>query len=472
MEQIKKIGPFMKSKDNTKKIMLNLLIALLPVIIFAIYKNGYLPYIEGKTNILGIVYPLVFIFTGAFTTFITEYIYSLLFIKDETYFKNSYALIPGLFLSLIMPINTPIVLLILGGVISTILGKMLFGGFGNNIFNPALLGRLFIMTCYTTIMNKSGIYLNGLEVDAITSATPLSNLLSIEGIGTYQTVVAPYGNLWNFFLGTIPGAVGETSALLCIIGFIYLTITKTIKWKIPVTYISTVFVMTFIIGLINGVGIWYPLFHILSGGLMLGSIFMATDPVTSPTTKWGQILYGICLGILTVFIRIYTNYPEGVLTSILTMNMLVFIIDRIGTKTNIKKYITLIILLIFGVLLCIGTINKFKVEDTPVVNKDFKVLNVTKINNGVIYNVTQKGFSGLIEANITIKNNKIESVDIVKIEDHFYANLEDANYVDNLITNQDNIENVDVVSGATISSKAIKNMLINTMKDYGDNYEK
>lgn len=470
MEFINKKGPFLKSKDNTKKIMLNLLIALLPIVLFAIYKNGYIPFKEGKTNVFGLLYPLIFILVGTLSTFVTEFVYCKLFLKDKKdYFKNSYALIPGLFLSLIMPINTPLVLLIFGGFISTILGKMLFGGFGNNVFNPALIGRLFIITCYTNIMSKSGIYLNSYELDAISTATPLANLMGVTGKLTYESVVAPYGSLFDFFLGTIPGAVGETSALFCLIGFIYLTITKTIKWRIPVTYISTVFLLTLGIGIINGAGIWYPLFHILSGGLMLGSIFMATDPVTSPTTKSGQVIYGIGLGLLTVFIRIFTNYPEGVLTSILTMNMLVFIMDSIGSGKKLKKNIMYLFLVLCGIGICLGTINKY--VETVEVDKNFNVVDVKENGNEYIYSVTQKGFSGLIEANVTIKDSKIIDVEITKVSDSFYDKIEEANYVDSLRGNSEDIEKVDTVSGVTISSKAIKTMLLNTLKDYGEKYE-
>ena len=116
-------------------------------------------------------------------------------------------------------------------------------------------------------------YYDSYEIDTISSATPLSNLSTISGVGTYEEVVRPFGSLWNFLLGSKPGAVGETSALLCLLGFIYLTITKTIKWRIPLIYISTVFVMTLGIGLYNGVGLWYPLFEILSGGLMFGASY-------------------------------------------------------------------------------------------------------------------------------------------------------------------------------------------------------
>ena len=216
------MGPFIRTKNNTDKIYNNLLIALIPIIIFSFYKNGIIPFINNKTNIIGLYYPLIFILVGSLSSYLIEKIYCKIFKKE------SYASIfPGLFITLVLPINTPIEILIFGCFIGVIVGKMLYGGFGNNIFNPALIGCIFILSSHSSIIMNNGGYLNSYEVDSITSATPLSNV--IEGIGTYDTLVKPYGDLSNFFIGLIPGSVGETSSLLCLLGLIYLSITKTIK---------------------------------------------------------------------------------------------------------------------------------------------------------------------------------------------------------------------------------------------------
>ena len=229
----KKNGPYIKGKNSTNKIMSHLIISLLPIILFSFYKNGIIPFIYNKTNIFGMLYPLIFILIGTLSTGLFEGLYVKFILKEKdlrNYLTNSYSFIPGLFLSLILPISTPISILILGAFVSSIIGKMLFGGFGNNVFNPALIGRLFIISTYAIVISNNGGYLNSYEIDTISSATPLSNV--VEGIGTYETLVKPYGTLLDFFIGTIPGAVGETSALLCILAFIYLTITKTIKYKV------------------------------------------------------------------------------------------------------------------------------------------------------------------------------------------------------------------------------------------------
>lgn len=472
-----KTGPFMKSKNKTSKIMKHLVIALLPIIIFAFYKNGIIPYINNKTDILGLFYPLIFILVSAMTTYITEYIGIKFFLKKPNvreYMKNSYSIIPGLFLGLILPINTPISILIFGGIVTVVIGKLIYGGFGNNIFNPALIGRLFIIFTYAAVISSNGGYLNSYEVDTISHATPLTNQSLVEGIGNYETLVEPYGTLNNFFIGTIPGSIGETSALLCIIAFIYLTLTKVIKWKIPVFYIGTVFIMTFIIGGINNLGIWYPLYQVLSGGLFFGAIFMATDPVTSPVTKNGQIIYGVCLGLLTVIFRYLTPLPEGVLTSILTMNMLNFIVDDLGIiKSSTKKLIVAITILVLGLTTTFYIASKYNVNKTEI-DINFNIVDTKTINSKKIYTVTQKGNNGLITADITFIDDKIININVIDEQEtpSYYQLVIDSKYIDKLISEQKNIADIDTVSGATVSSTALKKMVTNTIKHNGESYEK
>lgn len=456
------MGPFIKDKNTTKKMMNHLLIALTPIIIFSIIKNGVIPYKKGSTNLIGLFYPLIFIGISTITTFIFETLFKLIRTKDiKESLKNTYSIFPGLFLGLILPINTPITILILGSLVSSIIAKMLFGGFGKNIFNPALVGRLFIISIFaSTIMSKGG-YLNPYELDAVTQSTPLTNASTITGIGTYETLVKPYGRLLNIFTGNIPGAIGETSALLCILALIYLTYFKVIKWKIPVTYILTVFAMTYVIGGINDQGIWYPLFQIFSGGLMFGAVFMATDPVTSPVTPIGQILYGIFLGILTVTFRYLTPFPEGVLTSILTMNMLVMILDKIGSIGRFNFKIALIPFIIAWLLiigLSLGISIKLNNTET---DPNFNIISKEINGNKTKYIVTEKGYQSQIKAQIIIQNNKVEDIKILEQNDSFYSKIEENNFIEKLKESGE----IDTVSGATITSTALKKMIQNTLND-------
>lgn len=468
------MGPFMRIKNTTTRMMVNVIVALIPIILFTFYKNGVVPYQKGYTDIYGMLYPVIFILISVTGTFMIETIYDVIFNKNKNSFKKiistSYAYMPGLFLALVLPINTPIPILLMGCLVASIIGKALFGGFGQNIFNPALLGCLFIISAYALNISNNGGYLNSYELDTVSSATPLSHLSTLTGIGTYDTVVKPYGNLWTFFLGMKPGAVGETSILLCLIGFIYLTLTKTIKWRIPTVYVSTVFVMTLLIGLYNNLGIWYPLFEIFSGGLMFGAIFMSTDPVTSPVTSKGQILYGLCLGLLTVIFRYLTSYPEGVLTAILTMNMLVFILDKIGykSKDKISKFFipfTIILILIF--MTVYGISSKYKGIDTTK-DTNFDIVDVAIENSNVTYTVTEKGYTSVIKLKIVINKGIIKSAEILEAGDSFFSKVTDANYIDKLIKEQKTIANCDTVSGATISSTAVKKAFINTLDDYNN----
>lgn len=342
------MGPFIKDNNRTQKMMNHLLIALTPIILFAFLKNGLLPYKKGYTNIYGMIYPLIFILVPTISTFLFEIIFGLITRKK---IKDSYSTISGLFLGLILPLNTPLPIVILGALISSIIEKIIFRVSGKNILNPALVGRLFIITIFAATITSNGGYLNPHEINTITTSTPLTNASLVDGLGTYETLVKPYGRLLNIFIGNVPGAVGETSVLLCLLAFIYLTYFKVIKWKIPVTYILTVFAITYVIGGSNDLGIWYPLFQIFTGGLMFGAVFMATDPVTSPTTPIGQILYGIFLGILTVIFRYLTPFPEATMVSILIMNMLVMVLDNIGSIGRFNFKIALMPFIIAWVLI-------------------------------------------------------------------------------------------------------------------------
>lgn len=230
-------------------------------------------------------------------------------------------------------------------------------------------------------------------------------------------------------------------------------------------YTLTVFLSTFIIGNILSLGVWYPLFHVLSGGLLFGAVFMATDPVTSPITKSGQVLYGISLGILTVLLRFLTPYPEGVMTSILFMNLLVFLFDKIGLKIkNDKKNLVIpyiiIILLFISVSLGIGfKVNKEVLSKDNKDNLNVDIIDIKDNGNTKTYNVSSKGW-GVIKASIEVSDDKIISILITDSSSETQWNeIEKVNYLDDLIKNQDDIDSLDAVSGSTRTSNGLKNMI-------------
>lgn len=454
------MGPFLKSENKTNKMMFHLLISILPIVLFAIYKNGYIPYSHNKTNIIGLFMPLLFVLIGSLTSFLCELIVTIIK-KDDILnnIKNSYSFFPGLFLALVLPLNTPIYVLILGSLFATIFGKLIFGGFGKNIFNPALVGYIFVFACFGTMIS-SNTYFNAYEVDVITSPTPLTNASMQDGIGNYNNLVKPYGNLLNFFIGTIPGSIGEVSSFLCLLAFAYLTYMNVIKWKISVSYISTAFIITFIIARILGAGIYYPVFQILSGGLLFGAVFMATDPVTSPVTSVGQILHGMFLGIFTMLFRFLG--VEGVATSIILMNLFVPLFDKIGSKSRFELsksliWFILVWLLIIFTGIYIARINK---------NTNFNLISKEVINNQVIFIATQKGYGGEIKAKVVFENNKLVDYEIISHNEtkEKYSLIEKNDYINKIKTNYNNLDDVDTVSSATITSKALKDLIKNVME--------
>ena len=461
------MGPFLRSKNSTNKIMLHLLVALLPIIVFTIYKNGYVPYSHGLISFMEMFNPLLNIFIGALSSFVIESIYALI-LKKKNYIKNSYAFFPGVFLALILPLETPLYIIVIGSVVASV-SKIIFGGFGKNIFNPALVGYLFIILVFSSILTTDN-YFNKYELDTISSPTPLTNASMVSGIGSYDELVKPYGNLSNFLIGTIPGSLAETSALLCIIAYLYLSFTKTIKWRIPLVYVGTVFIITFGIGRLLNQDIYYPLFHILSGGLMFGAVFMATDPITSCVTPIGQVLQGFILGIITVIFRFVG--VEGVAYSILIGNMLVFFLDKIGmvSRFNFLKSIVwfiLIWIIIIGLTIILANSRK------TIGNQDsnFDIISKEQNNNQTIYNVSQEGYGGKIRAEVIIENEKIISLEITSHHEtaNRYQLILDSDYINQLINNQENLDNLDTVSSATVTSSALKKLVINVLEDYKPN---
>jgi electron transport complex protein RnfD len=456
-----------------------LLLALIPVIAFSIFKNGIMPYMLGYGTVFDMLRPLLMILLSIFVCFVTEYGWARIILKEKKkslqfYLKNSYFIYPGLFLALVLPINTPLVLVMLGAFVATFIGKIIFGGFGNNVFNPALVGALFVTSSYYNLIAQNGGYMNLMEVDTVSAATPLTNLGLNNFIASYDVLIKPFGDIWNFISGGIPGSLGETSAILIIIGFLYLIYKKVITWHIPVLYVGTVFVLTYIIGTYFGLDVWYPLFHIFSGGLLFGAVFMATDPVTSPTNPSSQVLYGISLGILTVIFRFSGTYPEGVLTSILTMNMLVVIFDKIGSRgrVEVKKLIlpVMVLLVIFSTT-AISIINKLDVNEEEIVDETFEVIEESNESGEYMYHVSQDGFHGPIEAVVYIDNDLITDIEIVSQSESVWLKFEDGEYLSSLIGSQENLDNVDVISGATYTSNYLKDIVNKTLVYHGDIYE-
>ncbi len=297
-----KSSPHLRSDYSIEKIMRGVLLALLPTTVLGVIFFGW--------------YALLMIFVGIVSCVLTELIFNLVSGKK---FKltDGTSVLTGLLLVLTLPPSFPIPGVILGSVVAIFVGKMIFGGLGYNIFNPALLGRAFLQASYPVKMTTWTLP-KYVGADAITGATPLG-LFKFEHIMT---------NIKPLILGNIGGTIGETSALVILIGGIFILIKKYADWRIPLSYIGTVFILGGLFWLINPAQYPNPFFHIFAGGLMLGAFFMATDMVTSPITTKGSWIFGIGAGIVLITIRLLGGLPEGVMYSIIFMNGLVPLINR------------------------------------------------------------------------------------------------------------------------------------------------
>lgn len=307
-------SPHIHSGDSTQKIMYRVVYAMIPALLWSVFVFGL---DAMRVTLIAVAACLAF-----------EYLIQKFLLKVKPTITDGSALVTGILLAFNVPSNLPWWIIIIGALAAVGIGKLSFGGLGNNIFNPALVGRVFLLISFPVQMtswpvnNRSGI-------DAVTSATPLGIIK--EGIlnGTpISEISKSLPTTMDLFLGQIGGSLGEISAVLLILGGIYMLFTKVITWHIPVSIIVTAGLFSGIFWMVNPELYINPVFHILSGGLMLGAIFMATDMVSSPMTPKGQIIYGIGIGVLTILIRLFGAYPEGISFAILIMNALVPLLNR------------------------------------------------------------------------------------------------------------------------------------------------
>jgi len=263
-----------------------------------------------------------------------EYLIQKYLMKVKPTVTDGSALVTGILLAFNVPANIPWWIIVIGALVAIGIGKLSFGGLGSNIFNPALVGRVFLLISFPVQMTSWPV--NKLsEIDATTSATPLG--LIKEGIanGTPISQIEGLPNMGDMMLGIGGGSLGEISALLIILGGFYLIWKKVITWHIPMSIIVTVIFISGIFWIINPEMYINPIYHIVTGGLILGAVFMATDMVTSPMTPKGQIIYGIGIGIITICIRMFGAYPEGISFAILIMNA---VTPLINTYVKPKRF--------------------------------------------------------------------------------------------------------------------------------------
>lgn len=318
-----KPSPNYRSEQNTAGIMRDVTLCLLAVLLFSIvwYSVTY-----------GAAYGLRVFLMALFAVLaaeITEVIWFKTTGKDWKEIFHSYGWVTALILVCITRLNVSYYAVIICTIVAIIFGKMVFGGFGQNIFNPAAFGEALLMNTFSSSVAS----------DITTGATPISTIKSsgwIMSSNLFQQFLTQFGGVKDFFLGNYTSVIGGSCALLLILCFLYLLWKKDVDWHLSVSYLVTVFVLSTIIGLAKGAGFEYGVFNVISGGVLFGAIFMMTDPVSTPITVSGRVVFGICTACLTLVIRWRSNLPDGVLFSILLMNMLTPAIDKAFSGNQIK----------------------------------------------------------------------------------------------------------------------------------------
>ena len=309
-------NPHIRNNEDTRSIMLDVIIALCPALIMSVIRFGFRALISVLVSVVSAMF--------------FEWLYRKLMHKTQTLGDLS-AAVTGVLLAFVCPVTLPYWMLIVGNFFAIFLVKQLYGGLGKNFLNPALAGRAALVACYTSQMTSWIDPASGKAplfggADVVTAATPLAMMKG----GEFAEVTAQY-SLSDMFIGNIGGSLGEISAMMLLIGGLYLIFRKVISWQIPVAYIGTVAVLTFLFPQGNDAMSWM-LYNVLGGGLFLGAFFMATDYVTTPLLPGGKVVFGIGCGLITMMIRLWGQYPEGVSFSILIMNCLTPLIDSFFQK--------------------------------------------------------------------------------------------------------------------------------------------
>ena len=324
-------SPHVHSDRTSKKLMYDVVIALIPAFLVSIYVFG--------------IGALIVTSVAVISCLLFEYVIQKYLLKTEVTIADGSALITGLLLAFNLPSNLPVWMIISGSLVAIGIAKLSFGGLGFNIFNPALVGRVFLLVAFPVQMTSwpSAVVNNTTLVDAVTGATSLGMIK--EGLlfgETMTQISSKIPSTMDMLFGFTGGSIGEISALALLLGGLFLIFRKVISWHIPITVLATMAAMTGIFWLINPEHYANPLIHILSGGALIGAFFMATDLVTSPMTKKGMVVFAIGIGIITVVIRLWGAYPEGVSFAILIMNAFVPLINkyfkprRFGAKIKAK----------------------------------------------------------------------------------------------------------------------------------------
>ena len=315
-------SPHVHGGLSVRKLMWGVVIAMLPALLASWYYFG--------------LDALLVSLTAVASAMLFEYLITKFILKETPDLMDGSAVITGLLLAFNVPSNLPLWIVIIGTFVAIGIAKMSFGGLGKNPFNPALVGRVFILLSFPVQMTSWPVVTGKvfpMAMDAVTGPTPLGLVKDgLKNGEAMSALLAKVPSYHDMFFGAMGGSMGEVSAMLLLLGGIYMLLRKIITWEIPVAFIGTVVVFSGILWLIDPGRYLNPLFHLLTGGIMLGVFFMATDMVTSPMTRKGQLIFGAGVGALTIIIREWGAYPEGVSFAILLMNATVPLLNKLKPK--------------------------------------------------------------------------------------------------------------------------------------------
>lgn len=481
MKFISRVKPNYRDKISTMRIMTDLTIALLVLTVASVVYYTNKVSLEVGLRVLYVV--LVAVVVNIAVELVIGYFQKR---SVKEIFTQQFPWVTGLIFALCIPLTTRLYVVGMTTAIGVIFGKVIFGGFGQNIFNPAGVGRAIVASSF------SGAFLTKFDSanDVFTNATP-ANLMNtfkwLPGDAVYESKAFAHMQLSDFAMGNHFGAIGETLSLVIIILAVFLIIRRVIDWRIPVVYIGTLFIASLIVGLVNGLGMWYPFAFIMSGGALFGAVFMLTDPVTCPTQRTGRVVFALGAAIITFLIRFKANAPEGVVFSILIMNMLTPMIEDFfdGQQTRIKaKYLYTTLSMVALVALSVVWVSTTTVVAEPVfevgtpVAMDSEELdkyetNITDVKDeggNKVFTVEVEGY-GLKDSDypssdykenifvVTVDgSNKIVSAEMTQFGDTvgFGDKVDDQLYFEKFIGKDlsNSSEEFDTVSGATKTSNS------------------
>lgn len=481
-----RVSPNYRTPLSTQRIMTELTVGIALVLAYSVY--FYFTKLGADYGI----HALLMIATALGTSLVVEVLWALFYKKNIwKHLNTSFPWVTALLYVGMMGINKPLYVIFIGSFIAIFIGKLVFGGFGHNIFNPAGVGRA------VSVLSFGG-FITDKFADVITGATPNQVMETLGWVIKDPAVVTKYldqfGGLWSLATGGYVGGLGETNTLLILAVGIYLAVRKIIDWRVPVVFLGSLFAFASILAVMKGMGIWYPLFHLMTGGAMFGAIFMITDPVTSPTSIPGRIVFAFGVALLTFLIRVKGSLPEGMIRSILFMNMMTPLIDRAfdgWAFEKVKKYaISLTVIGALGFLTVGVFANQVDyiapvVEEEPVVTINLKgepvvisqqssptAVIVSEVAEGdvTIFVVNINGYAfesdhsddpqpNTLEIKVNTATQVIESVAYVTFSDS--KGIGDKTNSDVFLSQfvgisiVDEAASVDVVTGATVTSKSV-----------------